>query len=165
MIMNQSSLKLQQSTAAKITRIKLSGHIDEDANYTTLKINDMDEIHFDFEGITLINSTGIQKWIKFLREVPATTRVFFEKCPIKLVHQLNLFPGFTADKSVSITSFFAPYFCDCNEKSHDILLTTKIHFASGKEFSPPVINCPTCKQAMEFDAIEKKYFLFLKRKN
>lgn len=143
--------------------LKLQGQIDEGADYSNISFDSITSLSFDFEKITLINSTGLQKWISFLEKVPVSIEIKFVNCPLRITNQINLFPGFLANRKVKIESFFAPYFCPDCDHSDDILLSTETHFKDRNDIRAPEIRCKRCQKVMEFDGIEKKFFLFLKR--
>lgn len=159
----EETLRIEQTIDGKKSVIKLSGQIDENAGYSCVKLDGIDEISFDFEKVNLINSTGLQKWISFVEKISPRIAIKFEKCPLRIVNQINLFPGFLANRKVEIESFFAPYYCVHCDSSKNVLLVTKSHFSNKLNPVAPEISCPSCNKRMEFDGIEKKYFLFLKR--
>ena len=144
--------------------IKLIGQIDESADYSKVAWNKVTSTIFDFQNVTLINSTGLQKWITFLEKVPSQVDIKFEKCPLRIVNQINLFPGFTVNRPVRILSFYAPYYCAECDFSQDILLDTEKYFKNRDQISAPQIKCLRCTKEMEFDGIERKFFSFLHRK-
>ncbi len=155
------SLQIAQKISEGKAFIALVGQIDENADYSGVRFDGVKSVCFNFEGVTLINSTGLQRWISFLETIPVNMVISFEKCPVRVIGQINMFPGFVAGRDVQITSFFAPYYCQKCDRSHNILLDRKTHFPSGNFVSAPHVACGTCKQEMEFDGIEKKYFHFL----
>lgn len=156
-----SSLVLGQSRDGDTLRLTLKGQIDEDADYGSVKAAGVRRIVFDFEGVKLINSTGIQRWIKFLQGLPSDAEVVFSRCAIRVVTQINLFPGFLGGRPVKVESFYAPYFCEACDSSCDVLLETARHSVDASMTKAPKMQCPKCGGAAEFDGIEKKYFLFL----
>lgn len=156
------SLSIATTKQGDNIRFVLSGAMDEDAQYPAITDSTVKTVTFDFAGVDLINSTGLQSWIKFLESVPASADVVFEKCSQRVINQLNLFPGFTAAKKVRIESFFAPYFCETCDASRSILLNKKDNQTQIAQATPPEIKCETCGKPMEFDSIPKKYFLFAK---
>jgi hypothetical protein len=158
-----SDVKIVLKRAGANVEVRLAGQMDERANYSTIDLNGVAAADFDFEGVTMINSKGIQVWKDFMRSVPDNVRVTYKRCPLKVVNQLNLFPSFNGGKVVKVTSFFAPYFCEACDKPHTALLDTATHFPEGKPVAAPSIDCESCKKPLEFDAIPQKYFLFLRR--
>lgn len=152
------SLKIDQENTGTKAKLVLHGQIDEAADYATVDFNGIKAVHIDFENITLINSTGLQKWIKFLNEIPKEISVAFERCTPKIIKQIDMFPGFLASRKVAIETFYAPYFCEKCDKAANVLLKIKDVKLSHKA---PIEKCETCDSEMEFDSIEKKYFMFL----
>ncbi|MEZ4752007.1 MAG: hypothetical protein R3B54_15655 [Bdellovibrionota bacterium] len=140
----------------------LVGHIDAGSDYSPLQFAGVTQLHLNFKGITLINSAGIQKWVKFMQSIPATIAITFEECPPNIVNQCNLFANFTGGKKVKFQSFQAPFFCETCDDSVDILLQTD-QVLSGGKVTIPEPPCPKCQSKMDFDGIEDKYFLFLTR--
>jgi hypothetical protein len=154
---------IEQTTSGKKAVLALRGPIDEGSDYTAAQWQGVEEVTFDFSGVTLINSTGLQRWIKFLEGIPAGVRIAFARCPVRVVNQINMFPGFLAGRSVQIESFYASYYCEACDKSSDVLLETGKDFkVKGAAVGAPARACPDCKTEMEFDGIEKKFFLFLR---
>lgn len=142
--------------------VTLSGQIDEAADYSGIALKDAKRVAFDFEKIKLINSTGLQRWIKFLEGIDKKIEIAFVRCAIRVITQINMFPGFTAGRPVRIESFFAPYFCEACDKSQDLLLDRAKHFPDPAKVVAPKMQCQKCGGPAEFDGIEKKYFIFLK---
>ncbi len=142
--------------------LTLSGQIDEAADYGKIDLRGLKRIAFDFEKIKLINSTGLQRWIKFLGGIDPKVEIAFVRCAIRVITQINMFPGFTAGRTVKIESFFAPYFCEACDKSQDLLLERDKHFPDPAKVVAPKMQCQKCTGPAEFDGIEKKYFIFLK---
>ena len=157
------SLTLEQKVKEHKTLITLKGKIDESADFSSASFKGIRVAIFDFAGIRMINSMGIQVWIAFLKRVPRQTAVIFKRCPLRVINQINLFPAFLAGRKVRITSFYAPWFCDQCDESFSFLLTTKDHFPEGKPLTVPDQTCQKCGEDMEFGVIEEKYLLFLKR--
>jgi hypothetical protein len=136
--------------------VELVGAIDEDADFKELGGLEQKNISFDFDKITMINSCGIREWIKFLETIPEKTDISYRNCPQIIIEQINMVHGFFR-KGASIESFFAPYFCEnCNQEN-------KVHLKSDqvKNRKAPKMECQTCGEDMDFDAIEAQYFSFL----
>lgn len=157
-----TSLKFERRPAGDTMTLVLSGQIDEQADYGGVGPNGAKKVVFDFEHVKLINSTGLQKWIRFLEGIDPKVEMHFARCAIRVVNQINMFPGFVAGRTVKIDSFFAPYFCESCDQSCDILLDSSINAAELSAGKAPKAKCPRCKGVAEFDGIEKKYFLFAK---
>lgn len=158
-----STLKIQSEVIDQILHLSFDGPLDEDADYRSIDISKIKGMIFNFEKISMINSTGIQQWVAFFKEVPASLEIRFEKCAVKLVHQINLFPWFLTGKKVNILSFYAPYFCENCDQDFELLVTPGECLATGSP-KAPARDCPKCgAKSIDFDSIEKKYFLFLTR--
>lgn len=135
--------------------ITLDGTIDEDANFDKIKSLALKKYIFDFNNVVMINSCGIREWIKYLKEIESAT-IVYQNCPQIIIEQVNMVHGFIR-KGVTVESFYAPYFCEQCDTPKKILLKDS-EIVNSK---PPVKHCNTCKEELEFDAIEKQYFSFL----
>jgi len=158
-----NELTVSVKGSGRQAEIQLVGKIDENSDYSQLNFAGIDRAILNFDGVTLINSSGIQQWIKFLEGVPKNVKIDFANCPLRIVNQLNLIPAFIAGRDVDVLSFYAPYYCEKCDESQNILLDTAKHFPDRNAIVAPGAQCGKCKTAMEFDGIEKKYFLFMKR--
>ncbi len=156
------SLKITTSKTGNVITYVLAGAMDEHAQYPKISGPDIESVVFDFAGVELINSTGLQSWIKFLESVPTAANVIFRRCSQRVINQLNLFPGFTANRVIRVDSFFAPYHCASCDSSKGVLLELKEHTSEVIRDIAPEIKCDKCARLMEFDSIPKKYFLFAK---
>ncbi len=154
------SLTIQESMQQGTVTMKLVGQIDEDADYSCSALDKITTIIFDFSEVTLVNSTGLQKWVNFLEQIPKNIQLSFEKCPPRIVRQIDMFPGFVGGRDIHVLSFYAPYYCEACDHAEDVLL---LRNKLEKIDHAPKAHCSKCGDEMEFDAIEKKYFLFLNR--
>jgi len=154
------SFKVEQAIQGGKTALIFSGKIDEDADFSNIKLPSTNEIFFDLEKITLINSCGTRNWARWVRTFPANLVVVFVNCPRVFIDQANIFNGFFP-KAFAIKSFFVPYFCESCKNASNVLLTI------GKEVTPSHIEfpeakvCETCQGRAEIDVIESSYFKFL----
>lgn len=156
-------LEIQQLDNGTTRCVKLIGAMIEAVPYGVIDPGQAEVVEFDFAGVTMINSKGIQLWKDFMRGLSGNTRIVYVRCPLKVVNQLNLFPGFKGGKAVDVASFYAPYFCEFCDKPHSNLIVTARDFPGGRVGNPPAANCPSCSKPMDFDGNAQKYFLFLKR--
>ncbi len=163
--MKVDSLKIKVDLRGGVGHVDFAGSIDEEARYDRTNLRECSKVVFNLEGIELINSTGIQKWIAFIDALVGS--VFIERCSVRIVNQLNMFPGFFGKKVVTMKSLFVPYFCEsCDESKHVLVSCDQksVEFMkSGK--CPGLPNCNQCSGSLEFDGIEKKYFAFAKYEN
>jgi hypothetical protein len=154
-----SSINLTTTTRADRICIAFAGKIDENAAYGSINLNGKIKLEFDFDKVELINSMGLQNWVSFMKGLPADVTIYFTKCPLRIVNQMNLFPGFIGERNVIVESFYAAYFCARCDGSFNNLLTREDALRSGPgKAKSPEQNCPKCLKPMEFDGIEEKYF-------
>jgi len=140
--------------------LKVSGGVDEDANFQPIDIGGASAVVLDLSDVTAINSVGIREWIKWVKAIPATAQLSVRRCPKIIVDQINMVAGFLP-QSATIESFFVPYYADATGTEKMIL------FEKGKQFSDGNVNPPEevkddSGEVMEMDVIEAKYFKFLK---
>ena len=140
---------------------KVEGALDENAVAPKLVIASVGSLLIDFEKLSFINSKGVQKWIQIMNTIPDAVQVFFKNCPVRFVHQLNLFPSITAGKKVKVLSFYAPYFDSYVDSSKDVLLNVSALVRDSSGFKVPNIASSSGKGNLEFDAFADKYFAFL----
>jgi len=151
------------STSKQDTRLelKLAGRLDGTSDYSAIPRQGVSEISMDFEGISLIDSVGVQGWTRFMESIEPQTKVIYRRCSVRIINQMNMFKGFCGGKNVAVESFFAPYYCEGCDESSDFLIESAPILASGS-LNAPELPCPKCKTAMEFDGVEDRYFSFLK---
>ena len=158
-----SVLKISTEKKGDRLFVRFEGPMDESADYSVIDFSAVTQATFDFENISLINSTGIQKCVAFFKDVPPTIALTFEKCASRLILQINQFPWFVTGKKINYETFYAPYFCGDCDKDFQALLTPN-ECILGSAPKAPSKSCPTCgAKDTEFDSLEKKYFLFLNR--
>lgn len=155
-----SVLEVEQAVNGGKSIVKFKGHISEESDYSSVKFDGVQALLFDVDGITLINSIGIQKWIKFMASIPSTIQLAIARCPLRIINQINLFPDFFAKKPVAYLSFYVPYFCEKCDDSRSLLIEAQT--IKPQAPAAPPMKCPTCSSAMNFDGIENKFFAFMK---
>ena len=140
----------------KETVISFKGQIDEDADFSLLKLAFGSSLVFDLNDVIMINSCGIREWIKFGQTIPSNVKIIYRNCPQVIVEQMNIVKGFVRQGGV-IESFYAPYFCEETDEEHKMLIAPK-DVVGGK--------APALKDqqghVLDFDDIEAQYFNFLK---
>lgn len=150
------TLQINKQILPDELKVELSGAINEDAEFKELEGIDKPTLSFDFDKIDMINSCGIREWIRFIEKVPAATQIIYRNCPQIIIEQMNMVHGFFK-KGSQIESFYAPYFCEaCNKENKVHVLSTQVVNKKA-----PKVNCGTCGEPMEFDAIEAQYLGFL----
>jgi hypothetical protein len=156
-----TTLEMNATLRGKSLHVALVGLMDEDADYSRLDVRGAETVVFDFQGVRLINSTGLLRWTKFLKGLPPALGLAVERCSVRVVTQINMFPGFFAGRAAEVRSFYAPYFCETCDVSTDLLLEVARDFPGDGTWPAPARACATCKGALVFDGIEKKYFVLL----
>ena len=158
-----SQFKVEKQDANGFVTIRFSGSIDEDANFGEISADGSPKIVLDLDGVESINSCGIREWIKWLKTIPNTSQIEYQKCPKVIVDQINMVSGFLPTNA-KVTSFYVPYFAEDSGNEKQVL------FTEGKEFSPGKVNAPSemkddkSGETLELDVIEAKYFKFLNAK-
>lgn len=152
-----SSLNVVREEENDQVEFKLSGQIDEDADFELIK-TDKSKVIFDLENISLINSCGIRDWVQYQASLPSESTIIYRKCPQVIVEQLNIIKGFIKEGGI-VESFFAPYYNDVKDEEVKILITP----AEVIDSKAPVKKDDEGNE-LEFDEIELQYFNFLKSK-
>jgi hypothetical protein len=150
-----SSLKIVIESKDDEVFVDLSGFINEDSDFSSLKNLVGNKLIFDLDKITLINSCGIRDWIEFQKENLDFKHIVYKKCPQVIIEQMNIVAGFLHPQGV-IESFYAPYYNEKTDTEVKILLTPQ-----------EVINKKAPLKCidgteLEFDDIEAQYFNFIK---
>ena len=158
---NTNNFSVEKKDADNTTTIKLSGCIDEDSRINQLFEGTLDNVIVDLNEITMINSVGIREWVNSIEAAQATKKITLLKIATSVVAQINMVANFTANSE--IISFFAPYYCDECQEEQDFLLEYDKDFPDKKNPVAPVFQCATCKNDLEFDDVEERYFNFIKR--
>jgi hypothetical protein len=140
--------------------VKISGGVDEDANFQPIDTGAFKSVVLDLEGVTAINSVGIREWIKWVKAIPTTIQLSVSRCPKIIVDQINMVAGFLPPATI-IESFFVPYFAESSGTEKMLLFEKDKEFKDG-EIHPPADVKDDSGEEMEMDVIEAKYFKFLK---
>ena len=136
--------------------VLLRGPLNENSHLHEIAAQIAGPTVFDLEGIDRINSCGVREWILFMEQVRQSGQHTLRRCSPPIVGQLNMicnFKGITC----TVQSVMAPFACAaCGvERAAEIAIT-------GANIKVPQFACEQCGQAMEFDEVEERYFLFTK---
>lgn len=142
------------------TAITLEGTIDEDTTLDDVFADTKDNVNIDISKINHINSCGIRTWVHAIEELSSSKDVSFINCSITMVRQFNMISNFGGNGVVK--SFIIPYFCEQCDKEYEFTLSKKEYLEKYPGLDAPGFECPSCKNALEFDDLEDKYFHFLK---
>jgi hypothetical protein len=140
--------------------LEVTGNIDEDANFQPTDIGGANEVVLDLDKVTAINSVGIREWIKWVKTMPAGSKLSVRKCPKIIVDQINMVAGFLPP-GTTIESFYVPYYADASGEEKMVLFNNGAEFKGGEIFAPAEVKDGS-GEPMEMDVIEAKYFKFLK---
>ncbi len=154
-------------------RVALRGEIDENADFSELRIALRGNVELSLEGITRINSCGVREWVNFVRGLEAVRALWFARCSPPVVLQLNTIYNFRGRARVS--SFMAPYVCEACHGDEYKLLDVGEHFPDltrrsvrvGALASPsvlatvPAFRCRRCGGVMIFDELPERYLSVL----
>lgn len=116
----------------------------------------------DVEGVTEFNSMGVREWIRWIQGLSKSVLVI-RRASVAAIDQMNMIPE--AMGSGQVESFWAPYYCSCQDEESNILLQVSDHLESLSRSKAPEAICPKCGSRMEFDAVEESYFAFLRGSN
>ena len=150
-----SSLTWRIEEAEGVTRVALSGEIDEHADFAPLRERLQGDVELDLGEIRRINSCGVREWVNFVRDLPAARRLTFTACSTAVVTQLNMIYNFRGP--ARIRSFHAPYVCDACGHDDDLL----VEVGEGGRVELPAPSCPRCGAEMQFDDLPERYLSFL----
>jgi hypothetical protein len=157
MIGAMSTMKLDITPGDELTKVVISGVIDEHADLSALAAIES-RVEIDLEGIRRFNSVGIRNWVDAMRDLRDNARsVTFVACAPPVIDQLNMISGFLANGMVR--SFYAPMLCPhCDTETTHLFET-----GTCRELDRlPKVLCPECKLPMELDDNEDTFLLFIR---
>jgi CheY-like chemotaxis protein len=139
------------------TKVTLQGDFNEGTSFADLAGRLSGVVEFDLWGVRHINSTGVHRWIQFLRQLHATSAYTFVRCSVAFVTQAAMVPEVVGLGQV--ISFAAPYHCESCDLDEERLLHSG---ALGPGHAPPEFRCSRCGMRLTFDEVATRYFAFLK---
>lgn len=145
----------------EIARVTFSGSMDEyaEAEFTKIANGLPSKLIFDFSGIVALNSTGVNAWITFYKEIYKSRSIVFENCTPEVIMQINMMPIFRGP--AEINSVYAIYEClACMHKQRQLFVRGQNLPASSAELLPPV-NCQACGQVSEMDQEPEDFFAWI----
>lgn len=142
--------------------IRMSGAVNEHADFAPVKFATRPAIEIDVGEMTMINSTGLRSfsaWINGLENDVIT----ISHCPKFFVEQVNMVGGLLPARA-KVISFYVPYYCSDSDKELNILYRQGLEFVrAGDKFK---LNHPEVggqDESYEMDVVPAKYFRFLSR--
>lgn len=152
-----SSLDIKLREDGQNVYVELSGQINEDSEMQSLENLKAKKLVLNLKNVNHINSCGIREWIEFQKKHFSFEEIEYEECPQVIIEQMNIVAGFIHPNG-KITSFFAPYYSEQEDKEYKILLKPN-EVLDGK--APDKKD--STGNSLEFDEIEAQYFNFLKK--
>ena len=138
---------------------RLTGEIDENADFSDLKRQLSGDVELELDGITRVNSCGVREWVNFVRGFDEVTTLRFSRCSPTVVLQLNTIYNFRG--RARVISFLAPYVCEVCHTDEYKLLEVDEHFVDRTLKGVPAFRCARCGGVMMFDELPERYLSFL----
>lgn len=139
----------------------ISGSLDETTDLSTL-LADSNLIRINFRELTSINSLGLAKLLRLLRQ-RAGFGVEYHECPVLLLEHFNIIPGLLGpklDPSIVKSGYF-PYRCpSCAFEAEQELSMPSVS-SGNSSYSLPIVPCPRCAVVMRPDADPSELLEFL----
>jgi hypothetical protein len=155
----QLSWRVESTVDGKLL-VKLTGDINENADFTELRRQLHGDVELDLEAIARVNSCGVREWVNFVRALDANVSVLhFARCSPTVVLQLNTIFNFRGRARVE--SFLAPYVCEVCHVDEYRLLVVSEHFPDRAHPHVPAFRCGRCGGVMVFDELPERYLSFL----
>jgi hypothetical protein len=161
-----SSAKVVTNRDGEVLQVYVAGYIGENAGLFDLNFSGIKKVTFDLSGVTYMNSVGVKNWINWTGRFPKTLQIELHNCPSLIVNQVNMVAGFLPNNG-TVESLTAPFVCEDCSREEPVILKRGVEYqyaspTSDYVYNHPVVPCPKCKKPMELDAIESKFFNFLK---
>ncbi|MCY4443968.1 MAG: hypothetical protein OXC44_04110 [Proteobacteria bacterium] len=157
-------LTITITTTEENATYALKGHITHVFRHNTIPRSQTPHITFDLEGVELVTSVGLQAWVLLIKAWSKTQKIFYEKCSICFVDQLNMVEEMIGE--ATIVSFYAPFYCNKCSLERNCLIDLRIHHGAITHDSLPKFTCE-CEspEALEFDALPDYYLSFLQSRS
>jgi len=141
--------------------ISFKGILDENAHLDKIFNTEKEKIVINLRGVKRINSCGVREWVNAIKAIPVEKKIEFVECSSSMVKQFNMITNFGGRGKV--TSFMAPYFCSKCDKPVEKLIAVNDYMEELLKLIPPLFACSECRERLEFDDLEEKYFQFVPR--
>lgn len=156
--MGKLDVKMNKDGAKLV--VEMQGVIDEDVDFSQIKITDAPTVELRMGALKSINSCGIREWIKWMGTA-GNAQIVYTECPKVIVDQINMVEGFLPANG-QVNSFYVPYYNDDAGSEKNVL------FSRGQEFDDTQVKPPQSVKdedgnEMEMDVIEAKYFKFIQK--
>ncbi len=149
-------VSLDEST----TQVFLQGEFREHTVFHRLAGELQGRVEFDLSGVRYLNSSGVRKWVDFLRYLDKVSEYSFVRCSVAFINQASMVPEVLG--SGRVESFKVPYACDQCDLEEERLLQTSALVLDGR-WPPelPAFACPRCGGELLFDDLPGRFFAFL----
>lgn len=154
--MSAMSLRIEVKAAGGTTEVRLSGVIDEHAEFGALD-GLSGPVRVDMREVRRLNSYGCRRWVECVRDLSKRTQLTFVACSPAVVDQLNTTYGFLGASTVQ--SFIGVMRCERCDKTFDHLFDAR-EVAERDGLGP--VRCPKCNDLAALDDMEDSYLVFLR---
>ncbi len=108
-----------------VSGVQISGSLDDRVSRDDLaQLIPADRLRgpfaIDVEGIKRGNSVGMLEWERFAKSLKVPH--YYKNVQFWLVNYFNVISNFFENEEVAVHSFFAPFICEADESSENILL-------------------------------------------
>lgn len=139
-------------------RVTISGDVDENADFSTLRDELAGRVVMDLAGLRRFNSCGVREWVNFQRDlVGAPVELELHACSPAVVSQLNTISNFGG--AARVVSFLAPYVCEACEREEQRLIEVA---PDPRDTTLPAFACERCRNPLVFDDLADRYLSFLR---
>ncbi|MGZ3722028.1 MAG: hypothetical protein ACXVA9_03795 [Bdellovibrionales bacterium] len=153
------SLKVTTHKIGTDVHVTLYGFIDENCIMPDFSEEIYGRLILNLEHITMINSLGSRRWLKWVRNLKARGGIVLVSCSAPFIGQANVLQNFIPD-GVTVESLLVPYLCSKCTHEESVLFTV------GQDLDAPETRpCPTCAGVMNMDVMKSKYFHLLNKKS
>ncbi len=146
------------------TTYEFEGRLDERSQHLEeMPVDWGTVLHLRLQKLTLINSTGLRTFIRWVKATNPKQMILSE-CQPPFVDQLNLIFDIIPPGSI-VESFYVPYVNEETDESRIVLFRRLSEYRRDGEnvkLTKPVV-LDTSGKPMEIDIFEDKYFRFLKK--
>lgn len=166
-----TSLKVLAENVEGFLKLTLVGYVNEDFDFQKglalvqqllQKDTASKAVLFDLGELQGINSVGVRAWLLFIERIQAMKPAFFYRINELIIEQASVVPNLLGKRGTKVLMCDLPYTCDsCRIRVTKVVRTKQIA-KDGAQYVLPQFPCERCGKVMEFDAMEKEYFNFLK---
>jgi hypothetical protein len=141
--------------------IRLDGYIDEFANYAPLLTHNP-PLKLILAGIVAINSQGIRKWIRFIRDYGLKALELHE-CPPVFIDACNMIPDIVSPNlnMKRIKSVIVPQSCKNCVRTYQLVVDVQSVVVQHNVVTLQRALCKSCGMKLTLDIDPSDHFLFM----